>query len=305
MKCKKVLSLIALYLDNRLDVRESSQLEAHLQNCSACRNAAKEAERCMHLLQNLPRKEMPEGLADAIAAKVRDCSRRNASPFPGIPFLKPLVPLAILCIVVIVVYKMKDINDLGAPLLQRPAPLSSGQSLPQRGSVPAIQPVTAASPAPWHDDILKIERVIASPVQRETTRSEVFLGSREEAQTRELRVVAEKLERLDTACIRMDAALREVIQRRAMRYEEIRIIKRRHLAEESDSGLIEAGKGRELTAYEKSCIADENNDRKLLFTLYAHILGEKQSNVSLDVQLLVKEMLAVFHDAVSSESDSY
>lgn len=78
MKCAEVTLKLSAYMDGELDPSTARAVAGHLDACSACGKEFEAFSRVDGLVRALPRADLPEGFAAALASRARP--RRPAQP---------------------------------------------------------------------------------------------------------------------------------------------------------------------------------------------------------------------------------
>lgn len=71
MNCRELKPELQAYLDGRVDRREKAAIDDHLENCPECWERLESLRRTVALLDGLPRRAAPEGIAARVMAEVR------------------------------------------------------------------------------------------------------------------------------------------------------------------------------------------------------------------------------------------
>lgn len=74
MNCERYEELIHLYVDHRLDKKETEDLLSHMETCTHCRETYEEVNALKDLLGGMQMKELPEGFEDELHVKLVEVS---------------------------------------------------------------------------------------------------------------------------------------------------------------------------------------------------------------------------------------
>lgn len=74
MNCERYEELIHLYVDHRLDKKETEDLLSHMETCTHCRETYEEVNALKDLLGGMQMKELPEGFEEELHVKLVEAS---------------------------------------------------------------------------------------------------------------------------------------------------------------------------------------------------------------------------------------
>jgi hypothetical protein len=74
MNCERYEALIHLYVDHRLDKKETEDLLSHMETCTHCRETYEEVNALKDLLGGMQMKELPEGFEEELHVKLVEAS---------------------------------------------------------------------------------------------------------------------------------------------------------------------------------------------------------------------------------------
>lgn len=74
MNCEQYDALIHLYVDHRLDKKETQELLSHMETCTHCRETYEEVNALKDLLGGMQMKELPEGFEEELHVKLVEAS---------------------------------------------------------------------------------------------------------------------------------------------------------------------------------------------------------------------------------------
>lgn len=80
MKCEQIQELLSPYLDNMTSEKENNLIEAHLQECSVCREELDRLKFMCNLLHTLENPEIPDGFAEELHMRLL---QEKVVAFPG------------------------------------------------------------------------------------------------------------------------------------------------------------------------------------------------------------------------------
>lgn len=81
MNCDQVKELLWAYLEKETTAEETAEIEAHLENCAACREELAQQKEIKNALASLPDEELPEGYHTELMQKLQ--AERKVVPFPA------------------------------------------------------------------------------------------------------------------------------------------------------------------------------------------------------------------------------